>query len=139
MNRREFSVALAGMAAFPSFGSGGFSQLVILKAIAGPQLPETLAIRTNVPEKMRGGVWELRTYRINLTPTELAIRFANVFPRAGIRPVLWKIADDRLTFLIPFESLATRDRAWTTLNADPEWISDRPRFQSYHFGLYRAV
>ena len=82
-------------------------------------------------------MWELRTYT-GAAPA-LGSRLAEVFPRAGIRPVLRRTDGPGLTYLIPFEDLAARDRAWTVLNADPLWTSARPSFQSYHFGLYRAA
>jgi hypothetical protein len=138
MTRRAFSVALAGVGALPVLGDP--SRVVILKAIAGARLPATFTITTNSPEKMRQGVWELRSYRASESQTALlAIKFAAVFPRAGIRPLLGETDGPNLTYLIPFENLTARDRAWTTLNADLEWISARPPFQSYHFGLYKVV
>jgi hypothetical protein len=141
MTRREFSVGLAGVAVFPRFMPSGPAAVVVLQAIAGAHLPATLTITTNSPDKVRAGVWELRTYRSG--SPGLAGHFAAVFPRAGIRPLLKGTDGPNLTYLIPFESLTARDRAWTALNADPAWIkgtiSARPRFQSYQFGLYRVV
>jgi len=134
MTRREFSIALGGVA-FPVFGSGG--PVVRLQAIAGARLPQTLVIATRLPEKLRRHLWELRTYTGADTRSEIMLgsRLAEVFPRAGIHPLL----QDKLTYLIPFEDLTARDRAWTVLNADPEWIRVRTQFQAYHFGLYRAA
>jgi hypothetical protein len=137
MTRREFSTALAGVTALPAFASGAASQVVNLIAIAGARLPETLAIRTNSPEELRRGVWELRTYR-GSTPA-LAGHLINIFRRAGIRAVLQNTGRENLTYFIPFENLTARDQAWTAINADPEWIATRTQFQSYHFGLYRSV
>ena len=137
MTRREFSIALAGSATLPAFASNDPARVVILKAIAGASLPETLAIRTNSPQTLRRGVWELRTYR-GAAPA-LGSHLAQVLPRAGIRPLLREIAGENLTYLIPFEDLTARERAWTAVNADPQWIRARTRFQSYHFGLYRSA
>ena len=137
MTRREFSAAFAGVTALPAFASGAASQVVNLIAIAGARLPETLAIRTNSPEELRRGVWELRTYR-GSAPA-LAGHLTNTFRRAGIKAVLQKTGGEDLTYLIPFENLTVRDQAWTAVNADPEWIGARTQFQSYHFGLYRSV
>jgi hypothetical protein len=141
MTRRSFSAALAGAIALPSF-AGDRSQVVNLRAIAGAHLPATLAIRTPADgscavEKLRESVWELRTY--SAASPALAVLFGHVFPRAGIRPWLHGQAGTDLTYLIPFDDLTTRDRAWTTLNADPQWVSDRPEFPSYRFGLYRVA
>jgi hypothetical protein len=140
MTRRAFPVALAGAVALPGFGTVDPSPVVILQAIAGARLPATLTIATDSPERMRRGVWELRTYRIDESrTTALANKFAGVFPRAGIRPLLKEADGPNLTYLIPFESLTARERAWTALNTDPAWTSARPQFQAYHFGLYRAA
>jgi len=136
MTRREFSIALAGSAALPALVSGDPSPFVILQAIAGVCLPETLAIPTDSPETLRRGLWELRTYR-GAAP-ELASHLVRIFPRAGIRPLLSGTDGPELTYFIPFENLTTRERAWTAVNADPQWIRARTQFRSYHFGLYRS-
>ena len=137
MTRREFSVALAGVSALPLLASGDSPQVVILEAIAGARLPETLSITTGSSKRLRRGLWELRTYR-GAGPA-LAKRLARIFPRAGIRATLQNTDGGNLTYFIPFENLTARDRAWIALNADPEWIGTREQFQSYHFGLYRSV
>jgi hypothetical protein len=137
MTRREFSIALAGCAAVPTLVSGRSSPVVILGAIAGAHLPQTLAITTDFPEKFRQGLWELRTYR-GANPA-LASHAASTFPSAGIRPLLSESNGRNLTYLIPFEDLTARDRAWTLVNADARWIRARTQFQSYGFGLYRAL
>jgi hypothetical protein len=141
MTRRAFSVALVGVGA-----SGGLLSarppVVILKAMAGVRLPETLAIATTADrsraiQKLRAGLFELRTYRT--AAPGLASDLAAVFPRTGIRPLFAETDGSDLTYLIPFENLTVRDRAWTTLNADPHWIRARLSFQSYHFGLYKVA
>jgi hypothetical protein len=137
MTRRGFSGMLAAAAVVPAFESRDACRVVTLEAIAGVRLPETLAIATAFPEKLRRGVWELRTYR-GVAPT-LASDHTEICPRSGIRPLLRAANGPDLTYLIPFESLSARDRAWTALNADPRWASACTRFQSYHFGLYRPV
>jgi hypothetical protein len=109
MTRREFSAALAGCAVASPLGPG----------------------------KPCESLLELRIYR-GAGPG-LAEHLAAVFPRAGIRPLLQATAGRDLTYLIPFRNLSARHRAWTELDADPEWIGARPRFQSYHFGLYRVA
>lgn len=138
MTRRRFSGVLAGLgAASPSLIAGDSPAIVILTAIAGARLPQTLAVAINSPETLREGVWEVRTYR-GATPA-FASQLADVFPRAGIRPLLSGTDAGDLTYLIPFASLTARDRAWTAVNADPRWTSARTQFQSYHFGLYRSA
>jgi len=137
MTRREFSAAFAGVTAIPSFARGDASRVVILEAIAGARLPVTLAIATDSPEKLRRGLWELRTYR-GAAPA-FARHLARIFPRAGIHPLLQDKDGENLSYFIPFENLAARDHAWTALNTDPQWMAARDQFQSYHFGLYRSV
>ena len=136
MTRRDFSVTLAA-AAWPGRVSGEGSPLVILSAIAGARLPATLRITTRVPENLRRSFWELRTY--TGPDRVLESHLAQIFPRTGIRPLLQERTRASLTYLIPFDCLAARDRAWTELNTDPAWISARPRFESYHFSLYRLA
>ena len=137
MTRREFSAALAGVTVIPPFACGDAPPVVILEAIAGAHLPTTLAIRTNSPEELRRGLWELRTYR-GVAPA-LASQLTSVFRRAGIRAVLQNTDEENLTYFIPFENLTARDQAWTAVNADPLWLGARDQFQSYHFGLYRSA
>jgi len=137
MTRRNFSGLLAGFATFPGLEAGDPPAVVILRAIAGARLPETLAITTSFPEKLRRGLWELRTYRSAAPALEKHV--AAVFRGAGIHPLLSEIHGGNLTYFIPFENLTARDRAWTAVNADPEWIPARTQFQSYHFGLYRSA
>lgn len=137
MTRRSFSSAALAVIAFPEFPSGDSSRVVILKAIAGARLPATLVITTKSPEKLRPGLWELRTYR--MAARALASDLAEVFPRAGIRPLLSETDGPNLTYLIPFDNLAARESAWTAVNADPAWNHARTDFRSYHFGLYRLA
>jgi hypothetical protein len=80
--------------------------------------------------------FELRVYH---APTlhqlhMLQERFAGpeikIFHRSGIHPVLYAntmIGPDlpNLTYLIPFASLADREKAWDAFAADPEWTKVR--------------
>ena len=133
MTRREFSFSLAGLAVSPG-------SVVTLRAIAGARLPATLTIGIPLPGDKRDGLWELRTYRTSEShPVALAEKLAGIFPRAGIHPVSATTEGSSVTYLIPFENLTARDRAWTAVNADPKWARAAPRFQSYQFGLYRAA
>jgi hypothetical protein len=133
MTRREFSFSLAGLAVSPGF-------VVTLHAIAGARLPATLKLAIPLPGDKLDGLWELRTYRTSEShPAALADEFAGIFLRAGIHPVSATTTGPNLTYLIPFENLTARDRAWTAVNADPKWAGATTRFQSYQFGLYRAA
>lgn len=80
--------------------------------------------------------FELRIYH-SPTLRQLAMvheRFAGpeirIFHRSGIHPILYAdtiIGPDlpNLTYLIPFVSLADREKAWDAFNSDPEWVKVR--------------
>lgn len=139
MTRREFSASLASLVASPGLVSGDFSRVVTLHAIAGVRLPATLTIATTLPDAAREGLWELRTYRTfsEAGSRLLAARLHALFPGAGIHPTLQSGGPASLTYLILFEDLTARDRAWTALTTNPAWIGTQ--FHSYHFSLYRAA
>jgi hypothetical protein len=81
-------------------------------------------------------IFELRTYH---SPTwrqltALHQRFAGpeikIFHRVGVHPLLYTSTAigpnmPNLTYLIPFDSLAAREKAWDAFGADPEWIKVR--------------
>lgn len=53
-----------------------------------------------------------------------------IFHRSGIHPILYADTvfgpkQPCLTYMMPFESLAAREKAWATFRADPEWIKVR--------------
>ncbi len=91
----------------------------------------------NDPEPRKTSrVFELRTYH---SPTwrqltALHERFAGpeikIFHRVGVHPILYSETlvgpnKPNLTYLIPFENLAAREKAWDAFGADPEWIKVR--------------
>ena len=94
-------------------------------------------------------IFELRVYH---SPTwrqlkALHERFAGpeiqIFHRSGINPLLYSSTFfgpnmPNLTYLIPFESLAAREKAWDTFGADPEWIKVRKESIDKH-GQISAV
>lgn len=81
-------------------------------------------------------IFELRVYH---SPTwrqlkALHERFAGpeikIFHRTGIHPVLYSSTlfganMPNLTYVIPFENLAAREKAWNAFGADPEWVKVR--------------
>jgi hypothetical protein len=81
-------------------------------------------------------VFEIRTYH---SPTArqaklLHERFAGpeikIFHRVGVNPILYGSTvfganRPNLTYLIPFDTLAAREKAWAAFSADPEWIRVR--------------
>jgi hypothetical protein len=80
--------------------------------------------------------FELRTYHSPTMAQLIALhqRFAGpeqrVFHRSGIFPLFYSSTliganMPNLTYLIPFDSLAAREKAWAAFGADPEWIKAR--------------
>ena len=81
-------------------------------------------------------IFELRTYH---SPTfrqlkALHERFAGpeikIFHRTGIHPILYSsmlVGQNmpNLTYVIPFDNLDGREKAWAAFSADPEWIKVR--------------
>ena len=81
-------------------------------------------------------IFELRVYH---SPTwrqlkALHERFAGpeikIFHRVGVHPLLYSSTligpnMPNLTYLIPFENLAAREKAWDAFGADPDWIKAR--------------
>jgi hypothetical protein len=103
-------------------------------------------------------VFELRQYH---SPTwaqlqALHERFAGpeikIFHRVGVHPVFYTstlIGPNlpNLTYLIPFENLDAREKAWNAFGADPEWIKVRKESIDKHgqissiiqISLYKAT
>ena len=86
------------------------------------------------PESPR--IFEMRTYH---SPTArqwkaLHARFSGaeikIFHRVGVHPVFYSSTvfganRPNLTYLIPFDNLAAREKAWNAFGADEEWIKVR--------------
>lgn len=95
--------------------------------------PEIVPLKEK-PKRPR--VFELRVYH---SPTQrqlgyLLERFGGpevkIFHRVGVHPILYTTTMvgpnmPNLTYLIPFDSLADREKAWDAFQADPEWIKTR--------------
>jgi hypothetical protein len=103
-------------------------------------------------------IFELRVYH---SPTwrqleALHDRFAGpeikIFHRVGVNPILYSSTVvgpnmPNLTYVIPFESLAAREKAWDAFAADPEWVKVRQESIDRHgqissvmqISLYRAT
>jgi hypothetical protein len=90
-----------------------------------------------LPEKAKSArYFEMRVYH---SPTERQLamlheRFAGpeirIFHRSGVNPILYAntIAGPEmanLTYIIPFATLADREKAWAAFGADPEWAKVR--------------
>ena len=82
-------------------------------------------------------VFELRTYESNNSATlRKKVKMfeeggeLGIFRRVGIRPVFFGAAfagDNlpQLTYMVCYDDLAARDKAWKTFLADPEWLKLR--------------
>ncbi len=95
--------------------------------------PEVVPLREK-PKTPR--VFELRVYH---SPTERQLRYVHerfagpeikIFHRSGVHPILYTDTlvgplMPNLTYLIPFDSLADREKAWDAFSADPEWVKVR--------------
>jgi len=86
------------------------------------------------PESPR--IFELRTYHSPTARQRRALdaRFSGaeikIFHRSGIHPVFYSSTvfganRPNLTYLIPFDNLAAREKAWSAFGADEEWIKVR--------------
>jgi hypothetical protein len=114
-------------------GDAPFEQQSSVLLQAAEYSPEIVPL-ADAPKTPR--IFELRVYH---SPTwrqlkALHERFAGpeiqIFHRVGVHPVFYSSTligpnMPNLTYLIPFESLAAREKAWDAFGADPEWIKVR--------------
>ena len=81
-------------------------------------------------------IFELRTYHAPTARQLKALheRFSGaeikIFHRSGVYPILYTstvfgLNRPNLTYLIPFDSLAAREKAWAAFGADEEWVRVR--------------
>jgi hypothetical protein len=86
------------------------------------------------PEAPR--IFELRTYHSPTVRQHRALdaRFSSaeikIFHRSGVHPVFYTSTvfganRPNLTYLIPFDNLAAREKAWAAFSADEEWVRVR--------------
>ena len=133
---REDAQAREALAAWEAGDEAAYEELneTLLEA-AGycPALPQVNPASDGARQPR---VFELRTYH---SPTERQLRalhgrFAGpeirIFHRSGIHPVLYSstligLNKPNLTYLIPFDDLAAREKAWAAFGADPEWVKVR--------------
>jgi|HubBroStandDraft_5_1064220.scaffolds.fasta_scaffold156589_2 hypothetical protein len=140
-------LAIAGMANFEDLRT---AQATVTSSLAALGLGDPVfdALNTTIleaaaysPEIVAGKsdklrYFELRTYHAPTMAQLIALhqRFAGpevrVFHRSGIFPLFYASTliganMPNLTYLIPFDSLAAREKAWAAFAADPEWIKAR--------------
>ena len=127
-SRRQFARVLAGFAAAPAFAK---PRGIALDAFVAPRLPRRLIIH-NVEQ---AAVFELRVYGSH--PRAMHA----IMERHGIRAVLGERSATVTAYLIPFESLEARQRAWDAFNADTDWHTLRANGQVNvkEISLYRLA
>jgi hypothetical protein len=74
------------------------------------------------------GIFEVRSYDAPAWHDGVPARVSAVLGRAGIHPIVNAATAagehmPRFTYVVPFASLVAREQAWTTLEADAEWIA----------------
>jgi hypothetical protein len=80
------------------------------------------------PRFFDSGIFELRSYHAPGWHEGTPPRLTAILDRAGIRPIVNASTAagehlPRFTYLIPFDSLAAREAAWSRLEADPDWVT----------------
>jgi len=122
-SRRQFVRLLAGFAAVPGFAK---TRGLALDAIAAPRLPHRLMVDNMFVDNMfvgntdrRAAIFEVRVY------ADPSRAMQSILERHGIRPTLLKHSATGTAYLIPFESLGARQRAWDAFNTDPAWHAIR--------------
>jgi len=129
---KEFSEALEAYYAKPGVGYQRVD-VTLLRAIDSMPKIEPPAIESNKPLR----VFELRTYESNNSATlRRKVKMfeeggeLGIFRRVGIRPVFFGMAIagtnlPNLSYLVCYDDLAGREKAWRTFLADPEWVKLR--------------
>jgi len=82
-----------------------------------PQAPRVFELRTYHSPSL----WQLRALHERFAGPEIKI-----FHRVGVHPLFYSETvfgplKPNLTYLIPFDNLAEREKAWARFGADPEW------------------
>jgi hypothetical protein len=118
-----------GLQAWESHQEQPYEHFTTALLEAAPYCPE---LQLDRAPRAAQRVLELRTYH---SPTwrQLAAlheRFAGpeirIFHRVGVHPILYTSTIfgpqmPNLTYVIPFDSLSEREKAWNAFGADPEW------------------
>ncbi len=132
-----FGAALSAWEAGPEPPYEHYSQVLLKATDYSPEI-------TPLPKRPeRPRIFELRVYH---SPTwrqlrALHERFAGpeikIFHRSSVHPILYSETVvgpnmPNLTYVIPFDSLAAREKAWDAFGADPEWIKVRKESTDRH-------
>lgn len=98
----------------------GYSPEIVAPAPA-PKTPRIFELR----------VYHSPTYRqLNALHNRFEGPEIKIFQRVGVNPILYSSTIigpnmPNLTYLIPFDDLAAREKAWNAFGADPEWVKVR--------------
>ncbi len=126
----EFMKAVESWENHPEQPYEHFSSALLEAADYSPEL------KNDTQPRKTSRIFELRTYH---SPTwrqlrALHERFAGpeirIFHRSGVHPILYSSTligpnMPNLTYVIPFDTLAAREKAWDAFSADPEWVKVR--------------
>jgi hypothetical protein len=144
--------------AFESWEEDGEQPYEHFSAILLQATDYSPALAVDKEPRKQSRIFEIRVYH---SPTwrQLAAlheRFSGpeikIFHRVGIHPILYSSTQvgpnmPNLTYVIPFDDLAAREKAWAAFSADAEWVKVRKESIDRHgqissisqIGLYRAT
>lgn len=112
-------------------GSYDTLQRVLLQACDFSPEVAPLAEKPKSPRYFEIRIYHSPTARqLGLVHERFSKSEINIFHRSGVHPILYGdtlIGPEmpNLTYIIPFATLADREKAWDAFNADPEWAKVR--------------
>jgi NIPSNAP len=136
--------------------------MLVLEALVAPHMPQVMCISSYSlleppfePQSVRlieavvqpaaerrttPRVFEWRSYH-SLAFSRLKALQCKIFPRVGIHPVLYANGPDvpNFAYLIPFDNLAAREKAWAAFGADPEWITAQKESSAMQISLWKVM
>jgi hypothetical protein len=98
---------------------------------AAPYSPELVIEKRKTPRVFEWRVYHSPTYtQLKALHERFSGPEIRIFHRTGVHPVLYSstIAGPNmpnLTYLIPFDNLDAREKAWSAFASDPEWVKVR--------------
>ena len=110
---------------------GGNQTHTITSTILKPTEFSRQPTQDNQPARLAGGIFELRTYhfddmtKLQQTLEAYNTQLAPAFEKHGLFAMgYWTTyigVSPRLTYMLVFENLAHRERAWASFYTDPQW------------------
>ena len=97
----------------------------VMVAIGFDPQPEWTSIMATDEENPR--IFELRVYDSPSWNQLRDLHESKIFQRVGVRPIFHSLPlagtdMPNLTYLVPFDNLASREKAWDAFSADAEWV-----------------